>query len=321
MKSKKLVACLALALFMVITILGLHACGTQNNNLHADKNLPYPIAALTAYADHPELAELSGIVKSKTYQNVYWVHNDSGDKPRIFAINRAAEVLVPPESNLLDAEKPWQGVMINGAKNRDWEDIAIYDGKIYLADMGNNRNARVDLGIYIFDEPHPLRDTSANSATFISVRYPDQLKFPATEWHFDNEAFFIDDGSLYFLSKHRKGPYSFTMAAGTKLYRLDSLHTDIQNTLTLVGTHPEITAATGADLSPNGRKLAILTYTKVWIFEKPTDNKNWLEGKMGAVATSLNQAEAITWIDDDTLLITNEQRQVFELNISELILK
>ena len=32
--------------------------------------------------------ETSGIVKSTIYDGIYWVHNDSGDTPRIIPINR-----------------------------------------------------------------------------------------------------------------------------------------------------------------------------------------------------------------------------------------
>ena len=38
-----------------------------------------------AEVTHPQLDEMSGIVAS-TYKDIYWVHNDSGDRPRIFAI-------------------------------------------------------------------------------------------------------------------------------------------------------------------------------------------------------------------------------------------
>ena len=42
------------------------------------------------------ISEMSGIVKSKQYDDVYWVHNDSGDKPRLFALDANWKVIIPP---------------------------------------------------------------------------------------------------------------------------------------------------------------------------------------------------------------------------------
>ena len=36
--------------------------------------------------------ENSGIVKSRRHADVYWMHNDSGDEPRIYPVRRDGEV-------------------------------------------------------------------------------------------------------------------------------------------------------------------------------------------------------------------------------------
>ena len=58
----------------------------------------------------PRLQEISGIVPVKGHESYYWVHNDSGDLPRIFALH---------ESGVVIAE-----VAVTGAQAVDWEDIA-----------------------------------------------------------------------------------------------------------------------------------------------------------------------------------------------------
>jgi len=45
---------------------------------------------------HPPVDEMSGIVRSPQDDNVWWVHNDSGDAPRLFAIDRTGAVYLPP---------------------------------------------------------------------------------------------------------------------------------------------------------------------------------------------------------------------------------
>ena len=36
---------------------------------------------------HPPIDEMSGIVRSRWQDNMWWVHNDSGDEPRLFAVD------------------------------------------------------------------------------------------------------------------------------------------------------------------------------------------------------------------------------------------
>jgi hypothetical protein len=45
---------------------------------------------------HPPVDEMSGIVRSPQDDNVWWVHNDSGDAPRLFAIDRTGAVYLAP---------------------------------------------------------------------------------------------------------------------------------------------------------------------------------------------------------------------------------
>src|SRR6516165_11844808 len=73
--------------------------------------------------DVKAVPEASGIVKSRRYPGIFWVHNDSGNPPLLFAIRgdgcivRQFRVAVP---------------------NIDWEDIAIDDqGHLYVGDIGN----------------------------------------------------------------------------------------------------------------------------------------------------------------------------------------
>ena len=98
---------------------------------------------------------------------------------------------------------------------------------------------------------------------------PDQTEYPARQWHFDCEAVLTFDGKLYFLTKHRQPGKALAWEAGTKLYRLDSERIDRVNVLKLVDQHEQVMLATAADVSPDGQHLAILTYARLWVFQKP----------------------------------------------------
>lgn len=109
--------------------------------------------------EDPAINESSGLVKSRRLDGVFWTHNDSGDRPRIFAVTR--------EGRSIGA------VEILKARNVDWEDIAIDDvGFLYLCDIGNNRNRRTDLIVYRVPEVNPKRIRTANVAARFPFRYP-----------------------------------------------------------------------------------------------------------------------------------------------------
>lgn len=272
---------------------------------------------LIATVTHEPIDEMSGIVKSRTYSDTYWVHNDSGDEPRIFAIGRSGEVKAPGATR---SDPPYPGIVIDLAVNVDWEDIAIDGATLYIGDLGNNGNARRDLGIYVVEEPNPLAIRRTRPTTWLPVAYPDQNAFPPANLRFDCEALFVSEGKLYLISKDRIGPLPGLPAATASLYRLDSGHVDKVNVLTLVESKSDLGGwVTGADLSPDGRRLAVLCQApvqSVWVFEKPMDSDKFLSGRATRyVLEGIRQAEAICWDDPETLIITNEQRDVFELKV------
>ena len=87
--------------------------------------------------------EASGIVKSRRHPGIFWVHNDSGNSPTLFAIRRDGTVV--REFRL-------------SVPNVDWEDLSIDDeGHLYVGDIGNNGGLLAVRGIYRIDEPDPGR--------------------------------------------------------------------------------------------------------------------------------------------------------------------
>lgn len=277
---------------------------------------------------HLPINEMSGIVKSRRFDGVYWVHNDSGDEPRLFAVQRDGKVIMPGFLDSFHTEEPkrgktpFPGLPVRVSANVDWEDIAIDDDRIYIADVGNNGNARRDMGVYVLMEPNPTAVEATRTLKHMPVRYEDQETYPAQAWHFDSEAMFMADSHLYFVTKHRQAGKISNWAAGANLYRLETVNTDSINILKRADENPEVSMVTGADLSPDGSKLALVTYTGVWVFGRPATDDKWLSSD-DARFLPLNpevtqQLEAICWEDDQTLLITNEQRQIFEVRLSAI---
>lgn len=238
----------------------------------------------------PANLEPSGLVKSRLWPDVYWAHNDSGDEPRIFAVRRDGTIY---ESARYGAA---HGVHIPDAVNVDWEDITTDDeGHLIIGDFGNSeQNDRRDLCLYFIFEPHPsVGQTSVLRKVFFS--YPDQTEVPSPLRNFDAEALFFANGHCYILTKHRSD-------SGTTLYRLDSLEPDTTNPLTKLDSFDIKGRVTAADASQDGRRLAILTYTGVWVFDASADEK-WFDGQIKWLPLEDGDQEALT-IDGDHLIMS-----------------
>ncbi|MBC8101251.1 MAG: hypothetical protein H7Z41_01505 [Cytophagales bacterium] len=280
---------------------------------------------------HEPITEMSGIVKSRRYPNVYWVHNDSGDEPRLFALRSDGTVILPPylsgEFSVgavpVAGKKPYPGVQIAAAANSDWEDIALDGDTLYIADTGNNGNARRDLGLYVVAEPNPEATFQTRPLKWLPIAYPDQTEFPGTDrWEFDCEALFIHNGKPYFVTKHRAPGKINTAAVSANLYRLDTSHTDRVNLLTKVDGAADLGGwVTSAKLSPNGRTLAVLCQgptASIWLFETPRSGDRFLSSSARRrIITGAKQCEALCFDTDDTLVVTNEQRDLFRLSVRD----
>lgn len=274
---------------------------------------------------HPPINESSGLVRSRTFPGVWWTHNDSGDLARIFAVDADGKAIVPERRRSRfavdgpDGDKPyWPGVALIGAANSDFEDIAIDGDRLYVCDVGNNSNARRDLGVYVVPEVNPRASESVRPLAYWPIRFPDQRRFPAEKFHFDCEAVFVSEGKLYFLTKHRGAAPVRAYEAGTKLYRLDTRHSDRPNTLTLIEERGGLLAPTGSDLSPSGRRLAVLCVDAVWLFDKPARGDRWLSGAPLRFPLPLlrsKQIEAVCFDSEDQLRLTNEQRDIFLMDL------
>jgi hypothetical protein len=251
---------------------------------------------LVAKLDPDSATENSGLVKSRSHDNVLWFLNDSGNEPRIYPIDRFGKGIVknsPDES---------RGVLVQGAKNKDWEDIAVDDvGNVIIADVGNNGNKRRDLTLYFVREPSDA-DKSVEVDHQVVVRYPDQLAFPAPEdnFNFDCEAVFTVDDDVYFLTKHRSDDL-------TKLYCLPDAKNSTDGLLKLVDRFDTHGGVTAADCSADGLSLVVTTYQSVWLFDRATKSDSFFDGNVWWAPYVSKQVEAVCFDGPDRILLADEQ--------------
>ena len=257
--------------------------------------------------DFAEINESSAIVKSRVWDDVYWTLNDSGNKNRMFPFNRNGEMYRAEWYN-----EDQGGVYLAGTLNIDWEEMAVDNyNNIYVCDCGNNSNARKDLCIYQLKDPLPQATGSVSYFQKFHFYYPEQKEFPADPNNFDCEAVFWANEKLYLLTKHRADSH-------TKLYRFDNLDPLKNNPVTYLSTFDIQGMVTSADATTDGKKLAVLTYNNVWVFEVE-EGDDYFNGSIKWLPISAKQCEAICFDDDENLIITNEQMELFKLPVSELI--
>jgi hypothetical protein len=251
----------------------LSACGDRPYSA----NSPLPVAVSDSQQvmtlDNRSLSEASGLTRSSKRGDLVWMHNDSGDTARLFAVGTNGQHL---------------GVLtINGGESAiDWEDIASFsqNGKDYLliADVGDNNALRPSITLYIIEEPDTLAldipfSISVKPAWRINATYPDGAR--------DCEAVAVDQirEEIILLSKRDRPP---------RLYSLPLSKSSGLVTASFVGAVSSIPAPTandlgepygknrnrptGLDISPDGSRIGVLTYKDSYLFTKE-GNASWLD--------------------------------------------
>ena len=224
----------------------------------------------------PELVESSGLTASRNHPRVFWTHNDDGS-PTLFAVD------------------PVQSYVLPGARNRDWESIALDDeGFLYILDNTSRLRSDSKSTIYIFKEPDPYRDKSIGPPRSIEVW---------TEKGFDLEAMFFWSGKLYLVSK----PWD---AARPRAYRVDDLENG--GPATFLGEVHVSAMITGADVSEDGALLALSSYRAIFIFRGQSKPEELLLSKPLVCRLNAGQIEGISWVKED-LFLSNEQRDLYRI--------
>ena len=247
----------------------------------------------------PEVPESSGVAVSRVHDGVYWTHNDSGWEPELFAVDEDGARLAT--------------VQVDGAENRDWEDLAIgpCDGQescLYIADTGDNRLVRDTLVIYRVPEP-PLEDGAEVAADSLPLVLPDGPR--------DIEAVFFlpgapsdagrpTEGSLHLVTKGRGGPI--------KQYRYEGPFragetAEVEKVARLSDRRPLLPRmVTGAAATSDGRRVAVRTYESLHFF-RPQASGALPRDPLATVnlkPLGEPQGEAVAFGPGDQMVLTSE---------------
>jgi hypothetical protein len=196
----------------------------------------------------PALTEISGVVQSHDHPGTLWVHNDSGDTARVFALD--------------DTGATQRQYTLPDANAVDWEEIARSPGvnderdSLYVGDIGDNGRERDDVTIYAFEEPDPATETTTGPVQEQRLLYPDAPH--------DAEAMFVDPVTrdLFIVTKELSGQSVVMRKAGGLLSGQPTL--DAVATLDL-GVGQLVTAA---DIAADGSAVVLRTYGAAFVFER-----------------------------------------------------
>lgn len=214
------------------------------------------------------LNEISGIADSKNNPGYLWGEEDSGNPNQIYLISHDGALA--------------KTVYLKGITNRDWEDMALVDDSIYIAETGDNAEAYGSYKFYKFAEPLMSADTVSNIET-INFTYPDGSH--------DAEAFLVDEfKNMYVITKRDK-------LSG--IYKLSyPYHTN--NSIQLVGSLPYngVVSAT-----MNAHEIILKTYVGLFYYKRQANEtiEQALKGTPISLPYTMEpQGEAVCFANDDS---------------------
>ena len=234
----------AAVFFCIVCLAAATACAQAN------------LGIITGKLASPELKEVSGMAPSAIHPGIFYVHNDSGDPSRFFAVTTKGKLMATYYFTTKDHHK---------IHVKDCEDIAAGPGPekgapyIYLADIGDNMGWRNAVKLYRFKEPNLIKPLDTVEATVFQLQYPDGPR--------DAETMMIDplEKMIYILSKRED-------SVSLYCFPLNSNENE-KIVLTYCGKlffpgHKADKWVVAGDISANGKAVLIKTNGAVYYFKR-----------------------------------------------------
>lgn len=210
--------------------------------------------------------ETSGIAASANHENIFYIHNDSGDTSRFFAIT--------PDGKL---KGTFKYASTGGGQYgvRDCEDIAVGPGPeagksyVYMGDIGDNGSGYPFVTIYRIAEPEipaDVNNAASLQSTALYIKYPDAPK--------DAETLMIDpvEKLLYIVTKRNSSvgvytaPLNFNAGDTVTLTKRCDLH--------FRGLQPFKWIVSG-DISKDGTQVILKSYSRIFYWKREGNEPIW----------------------------------------------
>jgi hypothetical protein len=218
--------------------------------------------------DDAGITESSGLAASRSFRACLWTHNDSGSSPTVFLLNASG--------------KTRARVTLQGVTNRDWEDMAVAgkgsEARVYIGEIGDNAKVHPSIEIYRFREAQASEAQSRllynnEPPAEISI-VPEKTTLLYPDGAQDAETLIVaDNGVLIIVTKSRgvssiyKSPRPFQANTRQTLVKMGEFRFGATSLFTQL--------TTGGDLSPDGKRVLIRTYTDAYEWKLPAGANAW----------------------------------------------
>ncbi len=247
---------------------------------------------ITGYLQDREMDETSGIAASGINEDLYYIHNDSGDTSRFFAIKPDGHLV----STIYFKGDPKEELGVH-----DCEDIAVGPGPdsgksyIYMGDIGDNYSVRKYITVYRMEEQTSWADDKTiHHAKPVPVhfKYPDGPK--------DAETLMIDpiEKLIYIVSKRLDSVGVYTSPLNYKPD--DTLVLTRRCRLHFSGYKP-FKWITAGDISKDGTQVLLKNYVNVFYWKRKPGEHIWqtlLRTRRELPYTQEKQGEGIGFTPD-----------------------
>lgn len=197
------------------------------------------------------IKEASGLAFSSWSKKRIWTHEDSNNQNKLYLFS--------------SEDGKYKGsYTLQGAKNKDWEDMAISYGPeqgkfyIYVADFGDNKAKRNKKQIYRIKEPDYTSLAEPFSETLSGV---EEIEFVYPDGKRDAECLLIDPltKDIYIITKREAKSVVYRLVypqSTTSVMTAEKIHT------------LDFRMVTGGDVSHDGKLTIVKTYEKLFLWKR-----------------------------------------------------
>lgn len=228
---------------------------------------PQPTFQRVGRIEAGRLNEASGIQAGSA--GVFFLHNDEG--AQLFVADASGRHL-----DTLDV----------AANNRDWEDLARVPGPdgslLVIGDIGDNSGARKGVSLYFLVEP-----AAGDDGRKATLRHRLRVSYPDGPRDAESLAYDAAGGMLLILTKRDQPPRLYGVPLDLALWQQE-LQAEFlaevpgfrpptrRDILKNPGRGLWVSQPTGMDISPDGRRAAVITYRSLYLFER-AEHERWPE--------------------------------------------
>ena len=305
--------CFTLPLILCVTL-------TLDATAGGQETSESPPLQLVGTIKESDVTESSGLAISRTTDNAFWTHNDSGHSPCLYLIATNGKSLARCK--------------LKKARNIDWEAMGsfLHGGKPWLmvADVGDNSLNRTDYRIYLLPEPELSQKKKKKKSRHKLESTVAKIGFAYDDGNHNVEAAAVspDGKSIWFIEKIYTND---ARPIQPGIYRLPLIDADFDGdssedanretnqdanknagarVATRLANYP-IRNVTGMAFSPDGRRLIVRNYLNAHVYTRP-EGRTWEETVKQTKPTPVvlpiqSQGEAICFtVDSKSVLITSE---------------